>query len=53
MSATRRDGVTPPPDEMILSDACTTDMIKAAGTPFPDTSASAMPIRPSPSSTKS
>ena len=30
---------------MIRSDACTTDMIKAAATPFPDTSASAMPMR--------
>jgi hypothetical protein len=40
MSATRRGGATSPPDEMIRSDACTTDMIKAAGTPLPDTSAS-------------
>ena len=29
---------------MIRSKACTTDMIKAAATPFPDTSAKAMPI---------
>ena len=43
----------PPSDEMIRSDACTTDMIKAAATPFPDTSASAMPISRSRSSTKS
>jgi hypothetical protein len=51
--ATRRGGGTPPSDAIIRSEACTTDMIKAAATPLPDTSASAMPIPRSRSSTKS
>jgi hypothetical protein len=34
--ATRRGGGTSPSDEMIRSDACTTDMIKAAATPLPE-----------------
>ena len=34
-----------PSEAMMRSDACTTDMISAAATPFPDTSASAMPMR--------
>ena len=40
-------------DERIRSDACTDDMISAAATPLPATSASAIPMRLSPASVKS
>jgi len=38
---------------MIRKEAWTTDMISAAATPFPETSASAMPIPPAGNSMKS
>jgi hypothetical protein len=46
-------GDASPSDEMIRSDVCTTDMIKAAATPLRATSARVVPIARSRSSTKS
>ena len=45
MRSASRGSEMSPSEAMMRSDACTTDMMSAAATPLPDTSASAIPIR--------